>query len=196
MAQIDYDHLFRTCVILCQFSNSKTINTKMLQCAYRILYNADPLAGQAVSNATKYVTIYYSSENYKMSDFKKASKFKKSLKKFLDTTGQDLYLCEYRIGGNVPFYLCGLDDVYDNTYKAQLASLKEDKTKTKTKTKVKKEEPTPEDAEEEDEQIDLDDEDDEDYVPDEEEEEEEEQVKPKSSKSKSTKPVKSKSANI
>ena len=142
MSQIDYNELFRLSAYFCQFNGSKTINIKMVQHAFRFLYLTNPLVNNAILNATKYVTYFYSIENCKVSEFKKASKLKKSLKKFLETSDQDIITYEYRISSCVGIYLCGLDDVFDNTHKTQFASLgKTDNTKS-TKSKS---EPIPDD---------------------------------------------------
>jgi hypothetical protein len=199
MTQIDYNKLFTVCVHLCDYNHTKTISPKMVQCAFRILYMDNPLCKNAVTNATKYVTLHTSLENSKISNFKKASKLKKSLRKFLDTTAQDLRLCDYRIGTYVPIYLCGLDDTFDNTYKEQLEYLKNPvKKETSTKSKSKKDDPVPEDVEEEEdeeeeESVTIEDDEEELVL---EEEEEEPEIKPKAKTTKTTKTTKSKSANV
>jgi len=194
-------------VLLCAFKGVKTIDPKIVQYAFRILYLDTPLIKTAQSNAIKYVTYYMSTEGCSVSEFKKATKFKKSLKKYLDTNGQDIYKCDYRISSTVGIYLCGLDDVFDNTHKTQFSNLgKKDSISTKKSSKSsssKKKEPTPEDLDEDDieEQEFIEDIDDEIELDIEDEDDEEEEVNPKT-KSKSystkklTKKTKSKSANI
>jgi hypothetical protein len=185
MSQIDYSKLFQTCVYLCQFKEVKTIDPKIIQFAFRILYTDIPLYKQAQSNAVKYVTLYHSNE-CKPSKFKKATKLKKSLKKYLDTTGQDIYTCEYRISSSTSIYLAGLDDMFDGSYKTQLEELTNPKAITKTTKTSKSKEPTPEDLVEVD---------DEEYDVDEEvEEEEDEDEEPVTVKVKAN--GKQKSANV
>ena len=188
MSQIDYTKLFQTCVLLCGFKGVKTIDPKIVQYAFKILYLDSPLIRTAQSNASKYVSYYMSTEGCNVSEFKKASKLKKSLKKYLDTDGQDIYTCEYRISSTVGVYLCGLDDVFDKTHKNQFSSLgKKDTSKKSSKSLTKKQEPIPEDEyliEDIEDIIDLDDEEYEDE--DEDEDEDKDKVKPKpKSKSKS-----------
>jgi len=141
MSQIDYSKLFETCVYLCQFKQVKTLDAKIIQFAFRILYNDNNLFKQAHSNAVKYVTLYHSNE-IQLSKFKKAPKLKKSLKKYLDTNAQDIYPCEYRISASAAIFLAGLDDMFDGSAKTQLEELT-NPTKTTKATKFK--EPTPED---------------------------------------------------
>ena len=182
MSQIDYPKLFQTCVYLCQFKEVKTIDPKIIQFAFIILYSDKPVFKQAQSNAVKYVTLYHSNE-IQPSKFKKASKLKKSLKKYLDTTGQDIYSCEYRISSNASIYLAGLDDVFDGSYKSQLDELINSKTTTKSSKTTKSKEPTPEDlVEVDEEEFEVEDIEDEEY-----EDEEPVAIKTKS---------KSKSANV
>lgn len=130
MTYIDYNSLFTTCVYLCSYSSSKTISPRMVQCAFRILYGTNPLSRLATTNGAEYILLYASAEKHKISDCKKAPKLLKILKEFLDTVGQDLYSCNYRISALVPIYLCALDDTFDNTYKTQLDSLR-NRTKSK-----------------------------------------------------------------
>jgi hypothetical protein len=208
MSQIDYPKLFQTCVLLCGFKGVKTVDPKIVQYAFRILYMGCPEFKTAQSNATKYVTYYMSTEGATIGEFKKATKLKKSLKKYLDTTGQDLYTCDYRISSTVGIYLCGLDDVFDNTHKTQYASLgKKDTAKKGSKSSsAKKQEPTPEDINEDEEEEELiEDEEEEIELDGVEEDEEEEEVKPKAKAkplpsptklTKTTKTTKSKSASV
>lgn len=206
MSSIDYSKLFQTCVHLCAFKGAKTIDTKMIQYAFRILYMGTSEFKTAQSNATKYVTYYMGTDGATVGEFKKANKLKKQLKKYLDTSGQDIYSCDYRISSTVGIYLCGLDDVFDNTHKTQYASLgkKDTSAKSSKSSNAKKQEPTPEDVEEEEELIvDVEDEEIELEV-DGEDENEEEEIKPKTKNipspiklTKTTKAnTKSKSANV
>ena len=154
MNQIDYLKLFQVSVLLCELKGIKTIDTKIIQYAFKILYMGTPLFKTAQSNATKYVSYYACTEGCAVSEFKKAIKLKKSLKKFLDTAGQDIFICEYRISNAVGIYLCGLDDVFDNSYESQYKNLGKKIDKT-IKSKSKKQEPTPEDLIEEEEELTL-----------------------------------------
>jgi len=180
MSQIDYSKLFQTCAYLCQFKEVKTIDPKIIQFAFIILYTDTDVFKQAIANAVKYVTLYHSNET-SPSKFKKASKLKKSLKKYLDTTGQDIYPCDYRISSSTAIYLAGLDDVFDGSYKSQLDEILNPKTTTKSSKTNKSKEPTPEDL------VDIDEDE---YIV--EEEEDEEEPVPIKAKSK----PKSKSANV
>jgi len=201
MSQIDYTKLFQTCVLLCGFKGVKTIDPKIVQYAFKILYLDSPLIRTAQSNASKYVSYYMSTEGCTVSEFKKAAKLKKSLKKYLDTDGQDIYTCEYRISSTVGVYLCGLDDVFDNTHKTQFSSLgKKDTSKKSSKSSTKKQEPIPEDEyliEDIEDVIDLDDEEykyeDED---EDDEDDDEDTVKPKPKHNSYFKLTKTKSVNI
>ncbi len=187
MSQIDYNKLFQTCVYLCQFKQVKTLDPKIIQYAFRILYTGTPQFKEAQSNAVKYVTFYHSNE-LSPSKFKKAPKLKKSLKKYLDTDAQNIYTCEYRISAIAAIYLAGLDDVFDGSAKAQWDELKNPKSTTKTSKTSKSKEPTPEDL------VELDEEE---YdVDDEVEEEEEEEEEPVTVKVKANGKSKSKSANV
>jgi hypothetical protein len=193
MSQIDYNKLFQTCVFLCQFKQVKTLDPKIIQYAFRILYTGNNLFKQAQSNAVKYVQFYHSNE-ISPSKFKKANKLKKSLKKYLDTDAQNIYSCDFRISGITGIFLAGLDDVFDGSAQSQWDELKNPSKTTKTtKTKSTKE-PTPEDClgedliEEDNEEYELGDEDG-DVEEDVEEEEEPIQAKPKAKS-------KTKSANI
>ena len=152
MNQIDYLKLFQVSVLLCELKGIKTIDTKIIQYAFKILYMGTPLFKTAQSNATKYVSYYACTEGCAVSEFKKAIKLKKSLKKFLDTAGQDIFICEYRISNAVGIYLCGLDDVFDNSYESQYKNLGKKIDKT---IKSKKQEPIPEDLIEEEEEEEL-----------------------------------------
>ena len=138
MFKINYNELFQAAVLLTQYKGEKTISPKVIQCAFTILYFKNELYKKALSNAIKYTT-YFTTYECSITEFKKASKFKKLLKKYLDTDGKEIYECDFRISSNVPIYLCGLDDVFDNTYKEQYSSL------GKPKDKNKKSEPVPED---------------------------------------------------
>ena len=147
MSKINYNELFQTAVLLAQYKGEKTISPKVIQCAFTILYFKNELYKKALSNAIKYTT-YFTTYECSITEFTKASKFKKLLKKYLDTDGKEIYECDFRISSNVPIYLCGLDDVFDNTYKEQYSSLGKPKEE-----KNKKSEPVPEDIiEEEDEE--------------------------------------------
>jgi hypothetical protein len=158
MSTINYNNLFQTAVLLTQYKDEKTISLKAIQFAFKILYIQDPLFKKALSNATKYVT-YFTSFECSTTEFKKASKFKRLLKKYLDTDAQDIYQSDFRISTATSIYLCGLDDVFDGTYKEQYSSLGKEK---KSKSSTKKFEPIPEDYEIiepiEEEENDLDDE--------------------------------------
>jgi len=178
MSTINYNDLFQTAVLLTQYKDEKTISLKAIQFAFKILYIENPLFKKALSNATKYVT-YFTSFECSSTEFKKASKFKRLLKKYLDTDAQDIYQSDFRISSTTSIYLCGLDDVFDGTYKEQYSSLGKEKKLTSS---TKKSEPIPED----DEIIDLEGEDnlDEEYLEDEEYVKEEKLVTVKKSKSK------------
>ena len=199
MSQIDYPKLFQTCVLLCAFKGIKTIDPKIVQYAFRILYLGTPLIKTAQSNATKYVTYYMSTEGATISEFKKATKLKKSLKKYLDTNGQDIYTCDFRISSTVGVYLCGLDDVFDNTYKTQFSSLGK-KDSSKKSSSSKKQEPIPEDLDEDEDENDYLIEDIEEVIELDEVEDDEDYIDPKSksnsTSTKLTKTTKAKSANI
>ena len=143
MSTINYNDLFQTAVLLTQYKDEKTISLKAIQFAFKILYILDPLFKKALSNATKYVT-YFTSFECSTTEFKKASKFKRLLKKYLDTDAQDIYQSDFRISTTTSIYLCGLDDVFDGTYKEQYSSLGKEK---KSKSSTKKFEPIPEDYE-------------------------------------------------
>ncbi len=190
MPSIDYPKLFQTCVYLCQFKQNKTIDPKIIQYAFRILYTGTPLFKEAQSNAVKYVTFYHSNE-IAPSKFKKSPKLKKSLKKYLDTDAQNIYSCDYRISGIAAIFLAGLDDVFDGSAQAQWNELKNPSKSTKSTKTTKSKEPTPEDLieeEEEEEEYEVgDDEEEEEAV-----EEEEEEPIPAKTKAK----PKSKSANV
>jgi hypothetical protein len=166
MTQIDYKNLFQTAILLLQYKDEKTISLKAIQFAFKILYIKNPLFVKALNNAIKYVT-YFTSFECSITEFKKASKFKKLLKKYLDTDAQDIFLCDYRISSATCIYLCGLDDVFDGTDKEQYSLLGKEKT---SKKKSKKTEPVPEDEEiidmeEHEEILDIEeDEEDEEYV--------------------------------
>jgi hypothetical protein len=145
MSEIDYPKLFQTCVLLCAFKGVKTIDPKIIQYAFKILYLDTHLIKTAQSNASKYISYYMSTEGCIVSEFKKASKLKKSLKNYLDTNGQKIYNCDYRISSTVGIYLCGLDDVFDNTHKTQFSSLGKKNTEKSCNSSDKKQEPIPED---------------------------------------------------
>jgi|LauGreSBDMM110SN_4_FD.fasta_scaffold99640_2 hypothetical protein len=157
---INYNDLFQTAVLLIQYKGEKTITPKVIQYAFMILYLKNNLSKKALSNASKY-TIYFTSYECSIKEFKKASKFKKLLKKYLDTDGKEIYQCDFRISSNVPIYLCGLDDVFDNTYEEQYNSL--GKPKENKNKKTKKVEPVPEDIINIDEDDSNEDENDEEY---------------------------------
>lgn len=195
--KIDYNKLFQTCVFLCQFKQVKTLDAKIIQYAFRILYTGTPLVKEAQSNAVKYVTFYHSNELVP-SKFKKAPKLKKLLKKYLDTDAQDIYSCDYRISSVTSIYLAGLDDVFDGSAKTQWEELKNPSSASSSKSTKSKsssaKEPTPEDA---DEELIEDEEDDQEYVGEEDDEvveEEEEDDEPVQVKSKAK--SKAKSANV
>jgi hypothetical protein len=131
MHQINYDELFQTAVLLAQYKGEKTISPKVIQFAFTILYYNKINFKNAINNAIKYVTFFTSNE-CSVTKFKKANKLKTVLKKYLDTDGKNIYNCDYRINSSACVYLCGLDDVFDNTHKEQYESLiknKENKTK-------------------------------------------------------------------
>ena len=131
MHQINYDELFQTAVLLAQYKGEKTISPKVIQFAFTILYYNKVNFKNAINNAIKYVT-FFSSNECSVTKFKKANKLKTMLKKYLDTDGKNIYNCDYRINSSACVYLCGLDDVFDNTHKEQYESLiknKENKTK-------------------------------------------------------------------
>lgn len=131
MHQINYDELFQTAVLLAQYKGEKTISPKVIQFAFTILYYNKVNFKNAINNAIKYVT-FFSSNECSVTKFKKANKLKTLLKKYLDTDGKNIYNCDYRINSSACVYLCGLDDVFDNTYKEQYESLiksKENKQK-------------------------------------------------------------------
>jgi hypothetical protein len=131
MYQINYDELFQTAVLLAQYKGEKTISPKVIQFAFTILYYNKVNFKNAINNAIKYVT-FFSSNECSVTKFKKANKLKTVLKKYLDTDGKNIYNCDYRINSSACVYLCGLDDVFDNTHKEQYESLiknKENKTK-------------------------------------------------------------------
>jgi hypothetical protein len=131
MHQINYDELFQTAVLLAQYKGEKTISPKVIQFAFTILYYNKINFKNAINNAIKYVTFFTSNE-CSVTKFKKANKLKTVLKKYLDTDGKNIYNCDYRINSSACVYLCGLDDVFDNTYKEQYESLiknKENKQK-------------------------------------------------------------------
>ena len=131
MHQINYDELFQTAVLLAQYKGEKTISPKVIQFAFTILYCNKVNFKNAINNAIKYVTFFTSNE-CSVTKFKKANKLKTMLKKYLDTDGKNIYNCDYRINSSACVYLCGLDDVFDNTHKEQYESLiknKENKQK-------------------------------------------------------------------
>lgn len=128
MHQINYDELFQTAVLLAQYKGEKTISPKVIQFAFTILYCNKVNFKNAINNAIKYVTFFTSNE-CSVTKFKKANKLKTMLKKYLDTDGKNIYNCDYRINSSACVYLCGLDDVFDNTYKEQYESLIKNKTK-------------------------------------------------------------------
>lgn len=137
---INYNDIFKTCIFLSQYKKQLTIDIAMIQCAFRIHYDNNPLARKAENNANKYIE-YLIANECSTTEFKKANRFKKILKDFLDSTGKELYNCNYRISGNVGVYLCGLDDVFDDTFKDQYSSL----GKTPAKKATKNKDPLPED---------------------------------------------------
>ena len=131
MHQINYDELFQTAVLLTQYKGEKTISPKVIQFAFTILYCNKSNFKNALNNAIKYVT-YFTCNECSITKFKKANKLKTMLKKYLDTDGKKIYNCDYRINSSACVYLCGLDDVFDNTSQEQYESLtkiKEKKTK-------------------------------------------------------------------
>lgn len=128
MHQINYDELFQTAVLLAQYKGEKTISPKLIQFAFTILYYNKVNFKNAINNAIKYVTFFTSNE-CSVTKFKKANKLKTVLKKYLDTDGKNIYNCDYRINSSACVYLCGLDDVFDNTHKEQYESLIKNKTK-------------------------------------------------------------------
>lgn len=128
MYQINYDELFQTAVLLAQYKGEKTISPKVIQFAFTILYYNKVNFKNAINNAIKYVT-FFSSNECSVTKFKKANKLKTLLKKYLDTDGKNIYNCDYRINSSACVYLCGLDDVFDNTHKEQYESLIKNKTK-------------------------------------------------------------------
>ena len=128
MHQINYDELFQTAVLLAQYKSEKTISPKVIQFAFTILYYNKVNFKNAINNAIKYVT-YFTSNECSITKFKKANKLKTMLKKYLDTDGKNIYNCDYRINSSACVYLCGLDDVFDNTHKEQYESLIKSKTK-------------------------------------------------------------------
>jgi hypothetical protein len=128
MYQINYDELFQTAVLLAQYKGEKTISPKVIQFAFTILYYNKVNFKNAINNAIKYVT-FFSSNECSVTKFKKANKLKTVLKKYLDTDGKNIYNCDYRINSSACVYLCGLDDVFDNTHKEQYESLIKNKTK-------------------------------------------------------------------
>ena len=128
MHQINYDELFQTAVLLTQYKGEKTISPKVIQFAFTILYCNKVNFKNAINNAIKYVTFFTSNE-CSVTKFKKANKLKTVLKKYLDTDGKNIYNCDYRINSSACVYLCGLDDVFDNTHKEQYESLIKNKTK-------------------------------------------------------------------
>lgn len=118
MSEIDLNKLFQTAVLLTQYKDEKTISSKTIQYAFLILYmNDNDNYKKAISNATKYVT-YYHTEQCKISEFKKASTLKKTLRDYLNQDYLDL-----RIGNSVDIYLCGLVDFFDKSYNEQLQDL-------------------------------------------------------------------------
>ena len=118
MSEIDLNKLFQTAVLLTQYKDEKTISSKTIQYAFLILYmNDNDNYKKAISNATKYVTYYYT-EQCKISEFKKASTLKKTLRDYLNQDYLDL-----RIGNSVDIYLCGLVDFFDKSYNEQLQDL-------------------------------------------------------------------------
>ena len=127
MHQINYDELFQTAVLLAQYKGEKTISPKVIQFAFTILYCNKVNFKNAINNAIKYVTFFTSNE-CSVTKFKKANKLKTMLKKYLDTDGKNIYNCDYRINSSACVYMCGLDDVFDNTYKEQYESLIKKKT--------------------------------------------------------------------
>ena len=122
MHQINYDELFQTAVLLAQYKGEKTISPKVIQYAFTILYYNKVNFKNAINNAIKYVTFFTSNE-CSVTKFKKANKLKILLKKYLDTDGKNIYNCDYRINSSACVYLCGLDDVFDNTHQEQYKSL-------------------------------------------------------------------------
>ena len=128
MHQINYDELFQTSVLLTQYKGEKTISPKVIQFAFTILYCNKSNFKNALNNAIKYVT-YFSCNECSITKFKKANKLKTMLKKYLDTDGKKIYNCDYRINSSTYVYLCGLDDVFDNTYQEQYESLTKIKEK-------------------------------------------------------------------
>lgn len=128
MHQINYDELFQTAVLLTQYKGEKTISSKVIQFAFTILYYNKVNFKNAINNAIKYVTFFTSNE-CSITKFKKADKLKTMLKKYLDTDGKNIYNCDYRINSSACIYLCGLDDVFDNTYKEQYEFLIKNKQK-------------------------------------------------------------------
>ena len=122
MHQINYDELFQTAVLLAQYKGEKTISPKVIQFAFTILYCNKVNFKNAINNAIKYVTFFASNE-CSITKFKKANKIKTMLKKYLDTDGKNIYNCDYRINSSACVYLCGLDDIFDNTHKEQYESL-------------------------------------------------------------------------
>ena len=126
MHQINYDELFQTAVLLAQYKSEKTISPKVIQFAFTILYYNKVNFKNAINNAIKYVTFFTSNE-CSVTKFKKANKLKILLKKYLDTDGKNIYNCDYRINSSACVYLCGLDDVFDNTHQEQYDSLTKNK---------------------------------------------------------------------
>jgi hypothetical protein len=107
---LDINKLLETCIILAEYGREKTISSRTIQAAFRILYmNDNEKMKTGIAIATKY--IMKSLDNIKINTF---NHYNEILRNFLKNDAVELTPVNYRLGGNSVVYVCGIADYLNN----------------------------------------------------------------------------------
>lgn len=108
---MDFNKLMKTCIVLMEYHQRKTLDARTMQTAIRIMFLDDPMLKTMIQSGTKYVTVAVGSSKKKITNWD-ANKL--AVTEFMGTQAPNITNINYIISENAITYLTGVSDTINN----------------------------------------------------------------------------------